>query len=111
MHKPDGCCKKLIEETAGALNYDVVTLMLVVVQRSNVELSVKLAVKRCVCSYKNGEVLVIFSQYSTCPHLGSNAEDIAKKCLEPFPYIWVSGNACSFVPGPADAACLLLTSL
>ena len=57
MHKSDGCCKKLIEETAGALNYDVVTLMLVVVQRSNVELSVKLAVKRWVCSYENGEVL------------------------------------------------------
>ena len=57
MHKPDGCCKKLIEETAGALNDDVVTLMLVAVQRSNLELSVKLAVKRWVCSYKNGEVV------------------------------------------------------
>jgi hypothetical protein len=44
MHKPDGCCKKLIEETAVALSHDVVTLMLLAVQRSNVELSVKLAV-------------------------------------------------------------------
>ena len=57
MHKTDGCCKKLIEETAGALNDDAVTLMLVAVQRTNVELSVKVAVKRCVWSYKNAEVL------------------------------------------------------
>lgn len=46
MHKPDGCCKELIEETARALNDNVVTLMLVAVQRSNVKLSVKLAVER-----------------------------------------------------------------
>jgi hypothetical protein len=46
MHKPDGCCKKLVEVTAGALSVDVVTLMLVAVQRSNLELSAKLAVKR-----------------------------------------------------------------
>ncbi|KAH9956386.1 hypothetical protein BGW80DRAFT_255615 [Lactifluus volemus] len=45
MHKPDGCCKNLIEETAGALNDNVVTLMLVAVQRHNLELSVKLAVE------------------------------------------------------------------
>ncbi|KAF5353995.1 hypothetical protein D9756_006983 [Leucocoprinus leucothites] len=58
MHKPDGCCKELIEETARVLNDNVVTLMLVAVQRSNVELSVKLAVER------------------TLPHLRSDAEDI-----------------------------------
>ncbi|KAF5345973.1 hypothetical protein D9756_010901 [Leucocoprinus leucothites] len=51
MHKPDGCCKKLIEETARALNDDVVTLMLVAVQKSNVELSVKLAVERYVTTF------------------------------------------------------------
>jgi hypothetical protein len=46
MHKEDGSCKGLIEETAGALNNDVVTLMLLAVQRSNLELSVSIAVKR-----------------------------------------------------------------
>jgi len=73
MHKPDGCCKKLIEETAVALSHDVVTLMLLAVQRSNVELSVKLAVTRVL------------------PHLGGDAEDmkkIVRTCLVPFPYIW-----------------------
>ncbi|KAF5344988.1 hypothetical protein D9756_011293 [Leucocoprinus leucothites] len=46
MHKQDGNCKDLIEKTAEALNDDVVTLMLVAVQKSNVGLSVKLAVKK-----------------------------------------------------------------
>jgi len=45
MHKPDGCCENLIEETARALNDNVVALMLVAVQKSNLELSVKLAVE------------------------------------------------------------------
>ncbi len=46
MHKRAGCCKALIEKTAGALNDDVVTLMLLAVQTSNLELSVKMAVNR-----------------------------------------------------------------
>jgi hypothetical protein len=44
MHKLNAWCNNLIEETAGALNNDVVTLMLLAMQRSNLELSVKLAV-------------------------------------------------------------------
>jgi hypothetical protein len=44
MHKLNARCDNLVEETAGALNNDVVTLMLLAVQRSNLELSVKLAV-------------------------------------------------------------------
>lgn len=46
MHKPNGCCKRLIEVTTEALNNDVVTLMFVAVQRSNLELSIKQAVKK-----------------------------------------------------------------
>jgi len=46
MHKLGGCCKRLIEETADVLNNDVVTLMLVAVQRRNLELSVYLAVRK-----------------------------------------------------------------
>jgi hypothetical protein len=84
MHKPDGRCQNLIEETAGALNDDVVTLMLVTVQRSNLELSVKLAVQR------------------TYPHFGRDAKDIVKKCLRSFPYLWVSSSARSLSFAPAD---------
>ncbi|PPQ85779.1 LOW QUALITY PROTEIN: hypothetical protein CVT25_002841 [Psilocybe cyanescens] len=75
MHKTNGCCKDLIEKTAGALNKDVVTLMLISVQRSNLELSVKLAVESVL----------------TC--MEHNEESIVHQCLLPFPYIWVSGSA------------------
>ena len=45
MHKPDQKCKELIDVTADALSAGVVTLMLTAVQRDNLELSVKQAVK------------------------------------------------------------------
>ena len=46
MHREDGRCDKLIENTAMALNKDVVALMLLAVQRDNLELSVKIALNR-----------------------------------------------------------------
>ena len=46
MHLKDSRCNGLIEETAAALNDDVVTLMLLAVQRGNLELSVKIALSR-----------------------------------------------------------------
>ena len=39
-------CDDLVEQTAGALNEDVVALMLLAVQRGNLELSVKTALSR-----------------------------------------------------------------
>jgi hypothetical protein len=39
-------CSNLVEKTATALNDEAVMLMLLVVQRGNVELSVKLALRR-----------------------------------------------------------------
>ena len=46
MHKKDSHCKGLIEKTAASLNEDVVALMLLAVQRGNIELSVKIALRR-----------------------------------------------------------------
>ena len=46
MHMKDGCCNGLIEETVAALDEDVVALMLLAVQRGNLELSVKTALSR-----------------------------------------------------------------
>jgi hypothetical protein len=43
MHVKGGQCGELVEMTAAALNEDVVMLMLLAVQRGNVELSVKTA--------------------------------------------------------------------
>ena len=39
-------CGDLVEKTAAALDVDTVTLMLLAVQRNNIELSVKLAWRR-----------------------------------------------------------------
>jgi hypothetical protein len=49
MHKPNVQCNKIVEEMAAALNDNAVALMLLAVQRSNLELSVKLAVTWWVC--------------------------------------------------------------
>ena len=46
MHEKGGQCGDLVEKTAGALNEDAVMLMLLAVQRGNVELSVKTAWKQ-----------------------------------------------------------------
>lgn len=46
MHRENGRCDKLIENTAAALNEDIVALMLLAVQRDNFELSVKIALNR-----------------------------------------------------------------
>ncbi|KAI9432349.1 hypothetical protein H4582DRAFT_1108027 [Lactarius indigo] len=46
MHKQSMGCDKLIETTAAALNDDIIGLMLLTVQRGNLELSVTAALKR-----------------------------------------------------------------
>jgi hypothetical protein len=46
MHMKESHCDGLIEETAAALNEDVVALMFLAVQRGNLELSVKTALSR-----------------------------------------------------------------
>jgi hypothetical protein len=48
MHKPETRCHALLEETVEALNEDVVALMLLAAQRRDLELSIKVAVRRCV---------------------------------------------------------------
>ena len=45
MQKPGQRCAGLVEMTADALSDDVVALMLVAVQRDNLELSIKQAIK------------------------------------------------------------------
>ena len=45
MHKPGQRCTDLIEMTANALSGDVVALMLMAVQKDNLELSITWAIK------------------------------------------------------------------
>ena len=46
MHVKGGQCHELVDKTAAALNEDAVVLMLLAVQKGNVELSVKMAWRR-----------------------------------------------------------------
>ncbi|KAH9012993.1 hypothetical protein EDB85DRAFT_991680 [Lactarius pseudohatsudake] len=93
MHKQNKGCDKLIEMTAAALNDDIVGLMLLVVQRGNLEFSVKTALKRIRS------------------HIGTEVKYIFRECLFPFPYIWyVSGCCGSLCIEPADDGCPRLSS-
>jgi hypothetical protein len=49
MHKQRGHCGDLLEKTAMALDEDTVALILLAVQRGNLELSAYLALNRQVC--------------------------------------------------------------
>ena len=46
MHTQNSRCDDLIEKTAEALNDDIVALMLLAVQRDNLQLSVKVALNQ-----------------------------------------------------------------
>ena len=46
MHRNGSHCRNLVEKTAAALNDDAVILMLLAVQKGNVELSVKVTWRR-----------------------------------------------------------------
>ncbi|KAN0131251.1 hypothetical protein V8E53_010955 [Lactarius tabidus] len=70
MHRKDSHCDSLVETTAAALNEETVALMLLAVQRSNLDLSVKTALRR------------------VHQKAGLNVKEVIKECLVPFPYIW-----------------------
>ncbi|KAH9054929.1 hypothetical protein EDB87DRAFT_1814232, partial [Lactarius vividus] len=78
MHRQNRGCDDLIEKTAAALNGDTIALMLLTVQKSNLKLSVKIALKR-VHSGASFEV--------------EGAVSIVQKCLFAFPFLWWVSNA------------------
>ena len=53
MQKVETRCHALLEETAEALNEDVLALMLLAVQKTDLELSIRTAAKRCVFHMKH----------------------------------------------------------
>lgn len=50
MHEAGKRCTELLEKTANALNDDVVNLMLLAMQKKNLELSINVAVTKSVFS-------------------------------------------------------------
>ena len=55
MHKVETRCDSLLKETVKALNEDVLALMLLAVQKTDLGLSIRTAVDRCVFYMKNRE--------------------------------------------------------
>ena len=52
MHEAGNHCTELLEKTANALNDNVISVMLLAVQKGNLELSIKRAVTKSVFSYR-----------------------------------------------------------
>jgi len=96
MHMQNSRCDNLIEKTAAALNEDMVALMLLAVQRDNLQWSVKAALDRAL------------------PHTGSEVRHIVGECLFPFPYIWfffnVIGCCALLCFKPVDGTCHWISS-
>ncbi|KAN0134552.1 hypothetical protein V8E53_007698 [Lactarius tabidus] len=74
MHKQRGHCGDLLEKTATALDKDTVALMLLAVQRGNLELNVKVALNKVYFNVKD-------------------AKGIVQECLRSFPNLWVLAHA------------------
>ncbi|KAI9452691.1 hypothetical protein BJY52DRAFT_1418599 [Lactarius psammicola] len=75
MHRQNMRCDELIEKTAAALDEDIVALMLLAVQRNNLELSVKIALNRV---------------HSGAVFEARGKKGVVQECLISFPYIWAS---------------------
>ena len=98
MHEAGKRCTELLEKTANALNDNVVSVMLLAVQKGNLELSVILAVIRWVFSYRMARKKANF-YLSACKMFRSGEEEMRRiigKCVGVFPYMWilVSTAAC-----------------
>src|SRR5882762_453169 len=93
MNKQEAHCGTLIQATAAALTKDAVALMLIAVQKDNLGLSVDLTLKRSVPQFGrtvSGNLIKLFRVYSSVGFNELDAETIVRKCLFPFPYLWVS---------------------
>ena len=116
MHEAGKQCTELLEKTANALNDNVVSVMLLAVQKGNLELSIIIAVTKSVFSYRVARKKPQF-YFSACTMFRGREEEslrgkIIGKCLMAFPYTWiyVSAAPCWSCPLPADL-CLALSLL
>src|SRR5579863_6393021 len=94
MHK-QGLCTDLIEMTANELSDNVVALMLVAEQSLNVELSIRLAIRRYVRMCTGTRMRKVDRRYRIHVELEQgirSAELVIKKCILAFPSLWVSCN-------------------
>lgn len=101
MHRPGQQCNGLIKMTANALSGDVAGLMLLAVQRDNLELSINQAITKYVCIYMNETRMRVaqyhYSTQSALEQGHGNTEEVMKACIYGFPSLWVSGNTMFWV--------------
>src|SRR6267378_4950186 len=83
-------CNNLIEATAGALNGDIITLMLLAVQKNNLGLGVNLALKRSVHQFKETIGRDLIKQCRIYSSGRFDTKTIVRECLFQFPYLWAS---------------------
>jgi len=108
MNKQEARCHPLIKATAAALNDDAVALMLVAVQKDNLELSVDLALNQSVLQFRrtvSGNLIKLFRVYSSGGFNELNTETIVRKCLFPFPFLWASVHLKCIVVHVHDGQC------
>ena len=96
MHRHDQLCTDLLEVTANALSGGVVVLMLLAVQRDNLEFSVTKAVEWLVPTYDEITMKMCSPHYRTHDILRrrrASTESVIRACVMAFPSIWVSLTA------------------
>lgn len=94
MHK-QGRCTDLIEITANELDDNVVALMLVAIQRDNLELSIQQAIRRYVHMCTMTSMRRVDHRYRTHVKFEQgivSTEVVIKTCILAFPSLWVSCN-------------------
>ena len=93
MHKHDQRCTDLIKVTANVLSEAVVALMLLAVQRDNLEFSITKAVEWLVPTYDEITMKMCSPHYRThdiVRRRRGSAERVIRACIMAFPSIWVS---------------------
>jgi len=93
MQKHGQQCLGLIEMTANALSDSAVALMLVAVQRDNLELSIKQAVRRCHHVFEQQKGSSVIKKIIRWTHRDvgqgdGSTEAIIKICILSFPSLW-----------------------
>ncbi|KAN0137558.1 hypothetical protein V8E53_004609 [Lactarius tabidus] len=96
MHLKDSRCDNLVEETAVALNEDAITLMLLAVQKSNLGLSVKMALSRSCSVQRLAEI---------------NVKNVIREYLIAFPYVWASVIKLELIDALTGTGCLSFYAL
>ncbi|SRR6266404_693412 len=107
MNRQEARCDTLIETTVAALDEDVVALMLVAVQKDNLVLSVKVALKKSVHQFQRivGGISSSRRVHSRGGFNNLGAITIVRDCLYPFPFLWASIHSAFVVAHAHEGQC------